>query len=154
MEARLYAENPSTGFLPSTGRLSHLRFPDGIRVDTGVEEGKEISAYYDPMIAKLISHGATRQEAARRLARAAASVEAWPVRTNAPFLRRALDHLDFRAGTIDTGFIERHSTDLTPPAEPSKRVLQAAARAILPKPGRDIWTTVTGFRMNAPPSRE
>nr|WP_247750256.1 biotin carboxylase N-terminal domain-containing protein [Rhizobium sp. 16-449-1b] len=154
MEARLYAENPSTGFLPSVGRLSHLKFPDGIRVDSGVEEGNEISAYYDPMIAKLISHGATRQDAARRLARAAAGVEVWPVRTNAAFLARTLDHPDFRAGAVDTGFIERHATDLVPPAEPSERVLQAAARAILPKPGRDIWTTGSGFRMNAPSSRE
>ncbi len=154
MEARLYAENPSTGFLPSVGRLSHLRFPDGIRVDSGVEEGNEISAYYDPMIAKLISQAATRQDAARRLAGAAADVEVWPVRTNAAFLARTLNHPDFRAGTVDTGFIERHATDLIPPAEPSERVLQAAARAILPKPGGDIWTAASGFRMNAPPSRE
>ncbi|MBO9127424.1 MULTISPECIES: acetyl/propionyl/methylcrotonyl-CoA carboxylase subunit alpha [unclassified Rhizobium] len=154
MEARLYAENPSTGFLPSTGRLSHLKFPEGVRVDSGVEEGNEISAYYDPMIAKLIAHGATRQEAARRSAGAAAGVEVWPVRTNAAFLARTLDHPDFRAGTVDTGFIERHAADLIPPAEPSERVLQAAARAILPKPGGDIWTTGNGFRMNAPPSRE
>ena len=154
MEARLYAENPSTGFLPSTGRLSHLRFPDGIRVDSGVEEGNEISSYYDPMIAKLISHGATRQDAARRLARAAGSVEVWPVRTNAAFLARTLDHPDFKAGTVDTGFIERHATDLIPPTEPSERVLQAAARAILPKLGGDIWTMASGLRMNAPASRE
>lgn len=154
MEARLYAENPSTGFLPSTGRLSHLRFPDGIRVDSGIEEGNEISSYYDPMIAKLISHGATRQDAARRLARAAGSVEVWPVRTNAAFLARTLDHPDFKAGTVDTGFIERHATDLIPPTEPSERVLQAAARAILPKLGGDIWTMASGLRMNAPASRE
>ncbi|MDM9646155.1 biotin carboxylase N-terminal domain-containing protein [Rhizobium sp. S163] len=154
MEARLYAENPSTGFLPSTGWLNHLKFPMGVRVDSGVEEGNEISAYYDPMIAKLISHGATRQDAARRLAQAAADVEIWPVRTNAAFLARTLNHPDFRAGTVDTGFIERHATDLIPPAEPSERVLQAAARAILPKPGGDIWTAVSGFRLNAPPSRE
>ncbi len=154
MEARLYAENPSTGFLPSTGWLNHLKFPMGVRVDSGVEEGNEISAYYDPMIAKLISHGATRQDAARRLAQAAADVEIWPVRSNAAFLARTLNHPDFRAGTVDTGFIERHATDLIPPAEPSERVLQAAARAILPKPGGDIWTAVSGFRLNAPPSRE
>ena len=154
MEARLYAENPSTGFLPSTGRLTHLRFPEGVRVDSGVEEGNEISSYYDPMIAKLISHDATRQDAARRLAQAAAGVEIWPVRTNAAFLARTLDHPDFRAGAVDTGFIERHATDLIPQAEPSERVLQAAALAILPKQGGDIWTTGSGFRMNAPPYRQ
>jgi len=154
MEARLYAENPSTGFLPSTGWLNHLKFPMGVRVDSGVEEGNEISAYYDPMIAKLISHGATRQDAARRLAQAAADVEIWPVRTNAAFLARTLDHPDFRAGTVDTGFIERHAAELIPPTEPSERVLQAAARAILPKPGSDAWAAASGFRLNAPPSRE
>ena len=154
MEARLYAENPSTGFLPSTGRLTHLRFPEGVRVDSGVEESNEISSYYDPMIAKLISHGATRQDAARRLAQAAAGVEIWPVRTNAAFLARALDHPDFRAGAVDTGFIERHPTYLIPQTEPSERVLQAAALAILPKQGGDIWTTGSGFRMNGPPYRE
>jgi len=154
MEARLYAENPSTGFLPSIGRLTHLRFPEGVRVDSGIEEGNEISSYYDPMIAKLISHGAARQDAARRLARAAGSVEVWPVRTNAAFLARTLDHPDFKAGTVDTGFIERHATDLIPPTEPSERVLQAAARAILPKLGGDIWTMASGLRMNAPASRE
>ncbi len=154
IEARLYAENPSTGFLPSTGRLGRLLLPEGVRIDSGVEEGNEISSYYDPMIAKLISHGATRQGAARRLAQAAAGVEVWPVRTNAAFLARTLDHPDFRAGAVDTGFIERHATDLIPPTEPSERVLQAAAWALMPKPGGDIWTAGSGFRMNAPPYRE
>lgn len=154
MEARLYAENPSTGFLPSIGQLDHLRFPKGVRIDSGVEEGDEVSPHYDPMIAKLISHGATRWDAARRLARAVAGVEVWPVRTNAAFLKRTLDHPDFLEGAVDTGFIERHASDLIPPADPGRHVLQAAARAVLPEPAGDIWTAATGFRMNAPAYRE
>src|SRR5690606_3772218 len=71
MEARLYAENPSAGFLPSIGRLDRLRLPEGVRVDTGVQEGDEVTAFYDPMIAKLIVHAPTRQAAAVKLAEAA-----------------------------------------------------------------------------------
>ncbi|RYF04177.1 MAG: ATP-grasp domain-containing protein, partial [Oxalobacteraceae bacterium] len=102
MEARLYAENPSTGFLPSTGPLDRLRFPDDIRIDSGVEEGGEVTPYYAPMIAKLIVHAATRSEAAAKLAAAARGTQVWPVRTNAAFLARAAGHADFIAGRVDT----------------------------------------------------
>ncbi|HEY2052188.1 MAG TPA: biotin carboxylase N-terminal domain-containing protein, partial [Caulobacteraceae bacterium] len=88
MEARLYAEDPAHGFLPSTGRLDHLRLPASVRVDSGVGEGDRITPFYDPMIAKLIAHGETREAAAARLAQAARAVEVWPVRTNAAFLAR------------------------------------------------------------------
>ncbi|MBU2400768.1 MAG: ATP-grasp domain-containing protein, partial [Alphaproteobacteria bacterium] len=88
MEARLYAEDPATGFLPSIGRLEHFVMPEGIRVDTGVEQGGEVSQFYDPMIAKLIVHEDTREAAAARLAEAAGEVEVWPVKTNAGFLKR------------------------------------------------------------------
>lgn len=149
MEARLYAENASTGFLPSIGQLEHLRLPEGLRVDSGVEEGGEVTAFYDPMIAKLISHGPTRRQAAQKLCDGVASVEVWPVRTNAAFLTRTLRHPDFTSGAVDTGFIERHSADLVPSAEPSERILQAAAAALLPKQSHDAWTALTGFRLNA-----
>ena len=154
MEARLYAENPTTGFLPSTGPLDHFRLPGGIRVDSGVEQGNEITPNYDPMIAKLIVHAPTRAAAAARLAEACAQVEVAPVRTNAAFLARAAADPDFVAGHIDTGFIERHADRLIPAADPSPKVLQAAARAILPPPGRDPWEALAGFRLNAAPSRE
>ena len=150
MEARLYAENPTTGFLPSTGPLDRLRFPAGVRVDSGVEEGGEVTPFYDPMIAKLIVHGTTRREAAARLAGAAAGTQVWPVRTNAAFLARAAGDPDFVAGRVDTGFIERHADRLIPAAEPSDTVLQAAAGAIVPSAGRDPWTALRGFRANAP----
>ena len=149
MEARLYAENPTTGFLPSTGPLERLRFPPHVRVDSGVEEGGEVTPFYDPMIAKLIVHGASRPEAAAKLAAAAAATQVWPVRTNAAFLARAAADPDFVAGRIDTGFIERHADRLIPAAEPSDAVLQAAAQALLPPAGDDPWTALRGFRANA-----
>jgi 3-methylcrotonyl-CoA carboxylase alpha subunit len=107
MEARLYAENPASGFLPSIGPLDRLRFPDGIRVDSGVEQGGVVTSFYDPMIAKLVASGPSRADAARALVRAAAAVEVWPVRTNAGFLARAAAHPDFLACTIDPGFNAR-----------------------------------------------
>jgi 3-methylcrotonyl-CoA carboxylase alpha subunit len=153
MEARLYAENPTSGFLPSTGSLIHLRLPSGIRVDSGVEQGCEVTPFYDPMIAKLIVHAPNRSQAAARLARACADVEVWPVHTNAAFLARAAADPDFVAGRIDTGFIERHASSLIPTAEPAAAVIQAAAAALLPLPSADPWTTLRGFRPNSPADR-
>jgi len=148
MEARLYAENPATGFLPSTGPLTHFRLPSGVRVDSAVEEGGEVSPFYDPMIAKIIAAAPTRAEAAQRLAAACGEVEVWPVRTNAGFLRRALQDKDFVAGRIDTAFIEQRLESLVK-AEPSPAVLQAAARARLPAGDSSPWTQLRGFRAAA-----
>ncbi len=153
MEARLYAENPATGFLPSIGRLERLALPQDIRVDTGVVEGGEVTPFYDPMIAKLIAWAPTRTEAAAKLAQAAGAVRVWPVRTNAGFLRRAAAHEDFVAGRIDTSFIERHLDDLVPPVEAPVAVQQTAAAALLPTGGQSAWTRLTGFRVNAPANR-
>lgn len=142
-QARLYAESPPPASC-STGRLHRLRFPDEVRVDSGVEGNARSSAYYDPMIAKLINHGATRR---RRhgdwLSRRQAS-RVWPVRTNAAFLARTIGHPEFQAGAVDTGFIERLARMFHSIAEPGARVLRAAAQAILPKPGGDVWATATG----------
>jgi 3-methylcrotonyl-CoA carboxylase alpha subunit len=149
MEARLYAENPATGFLPSVGKLARLRFPQGIRVDSGVEEGGDVSAFYDPMVAKLIVHAGNRTQAAHKLASAAGDTQVWPVRTNAAFLAGAASHPDFIAGRIDTGFIARHLADLVAGAEPSAAVQQAAAAAMLPTGHDDPWTGLKGFRTNA-----
>jgi len=151
MEARLYAENPAMGFLPSTGPLHHLRLPSGIRVDSGVELGCQITPFYDPMIAKLIVHGPTRRQAAAKLAEACGQVEIWPVHTNAGFLSRAAADPDFIAGVVDTGFIERHSPRLIPGAEPRTEVIASAAAALLPAMPSDPWTALRGFRINAPP---
>ena len=150
MEARLYAENPQTGFLPSTGPLDRLRFPSDIRVDSGVEEGGEVTPHYDPMIAKLITHAPTRKGAAAKLAAACGALQVWPVKTNAAFLARAAADPAFVAGEIDTGFIERHLARLVPASQPSEAVLQAAGGAMLPA-GNDPWRALTGFRMGAAP---
>jgi 3-methylcrotonyl-CoA carboxylase alpha subunit len=150
MEARLYAENPTTGFLPSTGPLRHLRLPSGIRVDSGVDEGGEVTGFYDPMIAKLIVHAPNRQAAARKLSSACASVEVWPVRTNAAFLSRVAGDAAFAAGDIDTGFIERHAATLIPSAEPSEQVMAEAASALVAERRTgDVWSGLTGFRSNS-----
>jgi acetyl/propionyl-CoA carboxylase alpha subunit len=156
MEARLYAENPATGFLPSTGALDHFRLPDGVRIDSAVEEGDEVSPHYDPMIAKLIAHAKTREAAAAQLAEACAAVEVWPVKTNAAFLARCAAHPDFIGGAIDTGFIEARLEALTAPAEPSAAAIEAAAAALnVVSEGGEVspWSAgraLAGFRLNAP----
>lgn len=155
IEARLYAENPSAGFLPSIGTLEHFHLPgDLVRVDTGVEEGGEVSPFYDPMIAKLIAHAATREGASDLLAQAASEVEVWPVKTNAGFLARCLDHPDFIAGDVDTGFIEARLEALAARPAPSSAALAAAAMALTLEADdealADPWRGLTGFRLNAP----
>src|SRR5690606_33654478 len=130
MEARLYAEDPAHGFLPSIGRLDHFVMPDDIRVDTGVEQGGKVSQFYDPMIAKLIVHEDTREAAAARLADACREVEVWPVRTNAGFMARCLEHPRFVAGDVDTGFIAAEEETLIASAQVSARALAAAAGQI------------------------
>ncbi|MBY0301897.1 MULTISPECIES: acetyl/propionyl/methylcrotonyl-CoA carboxylase subunit alpha [Sphingomonas] len=151
IEARLYAEDPAKGFLPSIGTLEAFDLGDpadtGVRVDTGVEQGSVISPWYDPMIAKLIAHGDTREEARARLADALDEAIVWPVRSNAGFLVEALDHPDFVAGAMDTGLIARAGDALMPPAEPSEEALVAAA-AELTGPA-----FLPGFRLNAAPRR-
>ncbi|MGK6323932.1 acetyl/propionyl/methylcrotonyl-CoA carboxylase subunit alpha [Sphingomonas sp. DT-51] len=145
IEARLYAEDPARGFLPSTGALIAFRPGAGVRVDTGVEQGATISPHYDPMIAKLIAQADTRDAARARLGAALAQTQVWPVRTNAGFLARALDHADFAAGAVDTGLIERAGAALMPRERPSEAALTAAARALTSR------APVPGFRLNAPP---
>ena len=157
VEARLYAENPSTGFLPSTGVLEHFVLPPTVRADAGVEEGGEVTPFYDPMIAKLIAHAPTREAALSELAEACDEVEVWPVRTNAGFLARCLEAPDFIAGDVDTGFIERNLAELTAAAEPSPAALSAAADAAMAvdedlDPIPSPWRDLAGFRLNAPPA--
>jgi 3-methylcrotonyl-CoA carboxylase alpha subunit len=110
VEARLYAEDPEKGFLPSTGTLHALEFgsAEGVRIDTGVEEGAEVSPYYDPMIAKVIAHGATRDEALDRLGQALAGTVVAGPRTNVTFLKALTEAEGFRTGDFDTGFIDRN----------------------------------------------
>ena len=133
IEARIYAEDPERGFLPSIGTLLHLRAPAaeaGVRVDTGVRGGDEISPYYDPMIAKLVCHGEDRATALRRLGEALAGYEIVGVATNVAFLRRVIAHDAFATAKLDTGLIARHHAELfPPPSPPSVHTLLAAAVA-------------------------
>ncbi|MGH2852228.1 MAG: acetyl/propionyl/methylcrotonyl-CoA carboxylase subunit alpha [Solirubrobacteraceae bacterium] len=107
VEVRLYAEDPRS-FLPQAGRLERLRLPEGVRVDSGVREGDEIGTAYDPMIAKLIAHGDTREEALDRLARALRETEVGGVTTNLPFLRWLVAHPLVRAGRVTTAFLSEY----------------------------------------------
>jgi len=156
IEARLYAEDPQSGFLPSTGPLKRLRLPyngQGIRVDTGVEEGGEVSLFYDPMIAKVISFASGRQKAIARLADAIEDgVATWPVRANGAFLRRALLHPDFMAGDVSTHFIERYLDELVPQGARPEAAAVAALAALRGQAG-DPWGSASGWRMNATPRR-
>ena len=166
MEARLYAEDPANAFLPSIGTLEHIHLPEDIRVDTGVSWGSEVSQFYDPMIAKLIVHAGSREAAAAGLAGACGQVEVWPVRANAGFLKRCLEHPRFVAGDVDTGFIAAEEESLTAAVPPPE--VQAAALATLaadahheeewlrpsdlPGRGSSPWAPTAaglyGFRMN------
>jgi 3-methylcrotonyl-CoA carboxylase alpha subunit len=167
-EARLYAEDPAKGFLPSIGTLRTLRLPrglDGVRVDTGVEEGDAVTPFYDPMIAKIIAHGADRMAALDRLAAALDATHVAGVTTNLAFLRAAAASPDFRAMAIDTGWLDREGTEALaaePPAEPGTLLLAALATVALslarprrgPMPGADWtspWHRLDAWRLNQPP---
>ncbi len=109
IEARLYAEDPSNGFLPVTGKVHNFAFPTGqnLRVDSGVEAGSTVSVHFDPMLAKVISHGSTRAEAAATLSDALRSAQVHSAQTNRDLLVRILEHPEFASGQTDTGFIDR-----------------------------------------------
>jgi len=150
IEARLYAEDPARGFLPSVGRLEHFDLGEDGRIETGVEEGDAISPYYDPMIAKLIAVGDDRDEAIDELAAILDGVEIWPVRTNASFLVNALLEPDFINAKLDTGFIEKHLDELVPDAEPGDDIRRAAATVAILAAEEDAAPALAGFRLNAP----
>ncbi|SMQ69727.1 3-methylcrotonyl-CoA carboxylase alpha subunit [Altererythrobacter xiamenensis] len=171
IEARLYAEDPAKGFLPSTGRLDVLDFPDDkfeLRIDTGVEEGSDVSPFYDPMIAKLIVHRSNRNEALEALEFACGSTLVWPVRSNAAFLDRLLGQSDVVEGRLTTAFIGENLEELTSVPSPDKEMIQAAAAAwfLRQRDGKlpILWSEMvtsdttgpltphsSGFRLNSAP---
>ena len=153
MEARLYAEDPAKGFLPSVGPLDWLTLHYGSgRVETGVEQGDQVSPFYDPMIAKLVSHDHNRDAAIDGLWAKLSNINVWPVRTNSGFLLRAVLHPEFRAADLDTGFIERNLASLVSPAVPSDLALQDGLAALRYQDGSyepDPWNGgLPGFRAN------
>jgi acetyl/propionyl-CoA carboxylase alpha subunit len=133
VEVRLYAEDPRT-FLPQTGRLERLRLPRSIRVDAGVEEGDEIGTSYDPLIAKLIAHGSTRDDALDRLAAALDETEVGGVVTNLPFLRWLVAHPALRAAETTTAFLTEHPPLSAPPLRLPDRPWRGGFRLNLPAP--------------------
>ncbi|UFM63593.1 biotin/lipoyl-binding protein [Paracoccus sp. MA] len=133
-EARLYAEDVPAGFLPATGTLAHLRFPDHARIETGVRPGDTISPWYDPMIAKIVTHGATRAIALRALESALVDTEVAGSVTNVDFLIALTRHEGFGKGEVDTGLIARDLQALVAAAEPDPR---AKALAVLGLAGLD-----------------
>ncbi|MGD8349214.1 MAG: acetyl/propionyl/methylcrotonyl-CoA carboxylase subunit alpha [Gammaproteobacteria bacterium] len=157
-EARIYAESPERDFMPATGQIRYLALPepeDGLRVDTGVRGGDRIGIHYDPMIAKLIVHGADRAKALKKLARALQSFHVLGLKTNIGFLSRLVATPEYAAAEVDTGFIDRHRQALFPEQDeqaPLAAVL--AASAILP--GIDAeradaggpWDSRVHWRMN------
>lgn len=135
-EARIYAEDVPAGFLPATGTLKHLQFPEGadfgpgaVRIDSGVRPGDTISPWYDPMIAKLIVHGATRAEALASLERAISATQVAGTVTNLGFLRKLARHSGFKTGDVDTGLIGRDLDDLAAQPVPCTRSRSLAALA-------------------------
>lgn len=169
MEARLYAEDPAKGFLPSIGKLESFSLPYNLRIETGVDEGAVISPFYDPMIAKIIAHGSTRESARDALATGCTEVKIRPVKTNAEFLARILATPAFAEVRLDTGFIDRYLDSLVTRGEPDARLLSAGAIALLAHPDNSLmeqpllsgtgqrewvatsstqWNPLFGFRLN------
>ena len=127
MEARLYAEDPEKGFLPAIGSLDHMWMSDKVRIDSGVEQRDVISPFYDPMIAKLIVHGDTRDAARVGLMDGLDESFVGPLRTNKGFLYECLDDPDFATGDVDTGLIVRKDGALIPESQPSQAAADSAA---------------------------
>jgi len=172
IEARIYAENPEKGFLPSIGTLRHLRTPQAlafkrhddvaaphpveVRIDSGVREGDAISPFYDPMIAKLIVWGANREEALARMGQALSEYQIVGVASNIAFLKRLIESKPFSSADLDTGLIERNQDELFPPLHPaSLTVLALASAALLASEqdaaldSRDPWAMTSGWRLNS-----
>jgi 3-methylcrotonyl-CoA carboxylase alpha subunit len=152
IEARLCAEDPAKGYLPSVGKLEHFDLGQDGRIETGVVEGDAISPFYDPMIAKLVTSGENRADAIGSLAAMLDEAEIWPVRTNAGFLFNALLDADFGGARIDTGFIERKLSDLVPDPEPDEAIWRGAASVAAALPEEEApFSDLLGFRLNSRP---
>jgi len=153
IECRVSAEDPYNSFLPSIGRITGVYEPSGagVRVDSGIYEGFEVSLYYDPMIAKLVVAGETRGQAIRRMARALSEYKIMGIKTNIPFHQRVMDTASFIGGRFDTAFIERQG-DFTGAASPERGRLAALAAAALAYKNRQSSVAKTSAQGNAQPA--
>ena len=155
IEARLYAEDPANEFAPGFGTLAYLHLPDesdALRIDTGVDEGDEVTVHYDPMIAKIIVHGADREAARTVLSDALGDIRIAGPATNEVFLKAIVDHEEFRSGGFDTGFIARHLVSLAPaPAPVDAQIAALAALAELTRDDGEVdtspWAAARGWRL-------
>ncbi|MEO0062398.1 MAG: hypothetical protein RLZZ08_958 [Pseudomonadota bacterium] len=153
IEARLYAEDPAHGFLPSPGRVDHLHFAPGARVESGIEQGDRVSSFYDPMVAKVITHGPTREDARAALMQWLDASFVGPMKTNTAFLYRCLALPEFRDANLDTGLIGRNEASLTTPCPPSPGAIDAAAAHYRRAMAQPYPAALGGFRLNALPDR-
>jgi len=159
IEARLYAEDPDSGFLPQSGPLLTLHWPkDGIRIDTGVRQGDKVTPYYDPMIAKLIAHSETREEAIRNLSEALRETRVLGLKSNKAFLAAILAHPAFRKGDVSTGFIDHHIDRLVH-AGASEMTQGRALAAWLAvqyrdRPRDNVWTALGGWSLGGTPRKD
>jgi len=157
MEARLYAEDPEHGYLPSVGRIAHLHWPDpapGLRLDIGVDAGDEVSTFYDPMLGKVIAWGESRGEAADRLHKALCDIEIVGVSTNRALLTSVLADEEFRRGGVTTSFLDARRAHLffgEPAAGDVDAVLAALWCATRRTQGDALWADSRGWRLAAPP---
>ncbi|MFE7897526.1 biotin carboxylase N-terminal domain-containing protein [Streptomyces sp. NPDC057424] len=158
VEARICAEDPARGFLPSGGTVLRLREPqgDGVRTDSGLTEGTEVGSLYDPMLSKVIAYGPDRATALRKLRAALAETVTLGVHTNAGFLRRLLAHPAVVSGDMDTGLVEREVEGLVPTDVPEEVYEAAAAvrlQALKPEPGgwTDPFSVPSGWRLGGEP---
>jgi acetyl-CoA/propionyl-CoA carboxylase, biotin carboxylase, biotin carboxyl carrier protein len=152
IEARVYAEDPARGFLPTGGEVLDLTEPrgPGVRVDSGLADGTVIGSDYDPMLAKVIAHAADRPAALRALDRALADTAVLGVTTNIEFLRFLLVDPDVVAGRLDTGLLDRRTTDFAPLQPGDDELIAAAAYKWLrswPTPAGNLWEVPSGWRI-------
>jgi len=152
MEARLYSENPESGFLPSIGKIRTLSMPYDVRVDTGIQENAEISPFYDPMVAKLIVHEDTRDEAITSLTDACETVVTWPVQNNAGFLHKLLSEEAFSTGDYTTAFIDGNLDALVTKPELSESSMKAIASFLVEGSESEPWHELIGFRNGTTPN--
>ena len=149
VEARIYAENPKRGFLPSTGTLHRVEFPREVRVDSGVGAGSSVTMHYDPMLAKVIAHGASRRQAIAKLAEALRETVIAGVEHNVAWLIRALGHSDFQSGGYTTDLVEQAAAALTPNHD-ARATAAAFVATALRRAGDDPWSLMDGFQANLP----
>ena len=154
IEARVYAEDPASGFLPTGGDVLAVVEPDGagVRVDSGLSAGMVVGSDYDPMLAKVVAHGADRAAALRGLDRALADTAVLGVVTNVEFARFLLADPDVAAGRLDTGLLDRRAGDFVAAAPTDEQFIAAAAfqwLRLFPAPGADLWEVPSGWRVGA-----